>query len=79
MYVTDPATDFSAAGFISSPLMAEVVRLFQIVLVIPLVGPHFAMVNLQYPIHQVAQEVTVVADQYDRAGEVLQRIQQHLP
>ena len=52
--------------------------LVQIILVAAVVDPHLAMVDLEDPIHQVAQEMAVMADQHHRAGEVLQGVQQDL-
>ena len=52
--------------------------LAQVVFVIALVDPHLAVVDLKDPVDQAAQEVAVMADQHDRAGELLQGVQQHL-
>jgi hypothetical protein len=46
--------------------------LFQVVFIIPVVNQHPAVIDFEDAVDQTAQEVTVMADQYDRAGEVLQ-------
>ncbi len=59
--------------------MSRSMGLFQVIVVIPLVDPHLAVVDLEDPVHQRAQEVAVMADQHDGAGEVPEGVQEDFP
>ena len=47
--------------------------LLQIIFVITIVNMHLSMINFEYAIDETAQEVAVMADEYNRTGKVLQR------
>ena len=59
--------------------MGLAAALLKVVVVIPLVGPHLSMVDLEDPVDEFPQEVPVMADKNHSAGELFQDCQQNLP